>query len=215
LPSRGGCGSRLSRTSKRTEAVQVSKDRGSQPSAARRASLPLCGSTLLSAPLPEKRSLGEGSIRILPGQYFDLDTGLFYNYFRDYDPQTGRYVQSDPIGLRGGLNTYLYAFGQPTRFTDPLGLIAMAISSEEIAMGLDPGRAVEAEGRALGLICAEGVPCDAGFQRQNLINRLCEPLLFQPGGTKRSLGQRAFDACVETCRQQLTKRCQKLQASCP
>ena len=38
-----------------------------------------------------------------PGPYADVETGLFYNYFRDYDPQTGRYVQSDPIGLTGGV----------------------------------------------------------------------------------------------------------------
>ncbi len=56
------------------------------------------------------------------GQYVDEETGLAYNYFRDYDAVTGRYVESDPVGLDGGLNTYAYAFGAPTVRTDPLGL---------------------------------------------------------------------------------------------
>ena len=48
-----------------------------------------------------------------PGRRYDAATGLYYNYFRDYDPDTGRYAQSDPIGLDGGINTYGYANCSP------------------------------------------------------------------------------------------------------
>ncbi|MCG3171196.1 MAG: hypothetical protein CALGDGBN_02791 [Pseudomonadales bacterium] len=84
----------------------------------------------------EARAFGEGgaqtdpdgdgttlNVRLrYPGQYFDSESGLFDNYFRYYDPATGRYITSDPIGLAGGLNTYTYALNNPLYWIDPLGL---------------------------------------------------------------------------------------------
>ena len=83
-------------------------------------------STPFGDTLPNEDPDGDGqALRFnlrFPGQYFDVETGLHYNYFRDYDPATGRYVQSDPIGLRGGLNSYAYALQNPVNILDYQGL---------------------------------------------------------------------------------------------
>jgi RHS repeat-associated protein len=75
--------------------------------------------------LPDQNPSGLGTFVFnlrFPGQYYDQETGLFYNYFRDYDPAKGRYIESDPIGLAGGINTYAYVINNPVNLIDPLGL---------------------------------------------------------------------------------------------
>ena len=69
--------------------------------------------------------------KILPGQYFDQETGLHYNYFRDYDAATGRYLQPDPLGTTAGLNLFLYAGGNPVVLIDPFGLCSCRFVSKE------------------------------------------------------------------------------------
>ena len=62
-----------------------------------------------------------------PDQYRDEETDYHYNYHRDYDPTLGRYLQSDPIGLGGGVNTFGYVLGNPLAYIDPLGTDAVKI----------------------------------------------------------------------------------------
>jgi RHS repeat-associated protein len=82
--------------------------------------------------LPNENPASLGTFKYnlrFPGQLYDAHTGLNYNYFRDYDAATGRYIQSDPIGLAGGINGYGYVDGRPISSIDPLGLAAWSVNN--------------------------------------------------------------------------------------
>jgi RHS repeat-associated protein len=142
--------------------------------------------------VPDENPSGLGVFELplrLPGQYFDKESGLHYNLFRDYDPQAGRNVQSDPIGLAGGINPYAYAYESPLRFIDPYGL--------EVFIGghvaADPvGTATRPDSLHLGLQLQPDNPADfanaPGWTRMP-DGSLVSTLGGQPGG---DLGFRNF-----------------------
>ena len=95
-----------------------------------------------------------------PGQYYDAETGLHYNWMRYYDPNTGRYSTSDPIGLLGGVNMYTYVYGNTLMYVDSYGLcmskkfikIAAATVGGAVTGGMTTGPWGIAYGAAAGLI---------------------------------------------------------------
>ena len=130
--------------------------------------------------LPEEDPDGDGRATVVnlrfPGQYFDRETLLHYDYFRDYDPQTGRYIQSDPIGLNGGTNTYTYVDADPVSYVDPRGLARCRYS-------INPP----------GLVCLSNEPPDndAGFGIQG-------PAIFS--GDKQCKNNPS-NSCIDTRRE--------------
>jgi RHS repeat-associated protein len=92
--------------------------------------------------VPDENPSGLGVFDLplrFPGQRYDKETNLHYNYFRDYDPSLGRYEESDPVGLRGGTNTYAYVGATPLLWFDIWGLLQWNYGSAGWNTGLQTG----------------------------------------------------------------------------
>lgn len=115
---------------------------------------------------PEQDADGDGIPLVFdmrfPGQRHDAEGNQNYNYFRDYEPSTGRHPQSDPIGLSGGVSTYGYVYSSPLIWSDPLGLTAKEKGAAiGCAIGGGVGSSLGAAGGGLaggaaGLSCGPG-----------------------------------------------------------
>ncbi|KAB2325720.1 RHS repeat protein [Betaproteobacteria bacterium SCN1] len=140
----------------------------------------------------------ENNLRF-PGQYFDRETGLHYNYFRDYDPTTGRYIEADPIGLDGGMNLYAYVEGNPLIYVDPLGLKGGLFG--KLLEELIPESIETTVGKGRGAKCATNL-CKK--KPSNL--RIIEECAIQAKPSDSGFSGGILNECIETCKE-LLKKC--------
>jgi RHS repeat-associated protein len=141
-----------------------------------------------------------------PGQYFDPETKLHYNYFRTYAPSTGRYTQGDPIGLEGGWNRFAYVGGNPLSAIDPLGLYESSpwlralvpgqVSFDRGMTALENG-SYGAAALSFGTMLGEQVLTAASFGLTSVakpLGEICEAAAMQTTRVGRWMSQAELDA---------------------
>lgn len=131
-----------------------------------------------------------------PGQYFDAETNLNYNYFRDYEPGTGRYVESDPMGLNGGISTFAYVGSNPMLNFDPKGLMTTVRCGEVMSGGYHC--AVVAECPKTGEKVRFEIGGGGNGTWQRLFGGKIPPKSAMPASPEPSNGEREYHADCST-----------------
>jgi RHS repeat-associated protein len=161
--------------------------------------------------VPDENPLGLGAFEFplrFSGQYADKETNLHYNYFRDYDPVTGRYVQSDPIGLSGGINTYAYVASSPLMYFDKDGLeFKDFLKGQAIKKLLDD--LLTTPGVKRGYDCANNLDCEywKRFGYVAVYDQCKDLYQLEPQG-------KWARQCEDTCSDLMRKKCYP-KTSCP
>lgn len=148
-----------------------------------------------------------------PGQRYDVDTGLNYNYFRDYDSGSGRYIQSDLIGLDAGVATYLYVLGNALTKRDPLGLY-----TDRPGEYCDPIRGLPCGGRPKDdSWCGPGCKRKCETRLREDLNRALDHFVETECDPDHDFGQCEVGAKLqyETIRMLVRKRYKTCLDSCP
>lgn len=142
--------------------------------------------------LPNQNPASGGTFKYnlrFPGQLYDAHAGLIYNYFRDYDPAVGRYVESDPIGLEGGINTYAYAFDSPTNLSDASGLNPAAAARAGVVAGEIANAGINAALIALTGTTLGGVIYEMCHSDSNANERRCNAQLKRDSASCRAVAR--------------------------
>ncbi|MGH7490161.1 MAG: RHS repeat-associated core domain-containing protein, partial [bacterium] len=167
---------------------------------------------------PAENPAGAGTFKYnlrFPGQLYDSHAGLNYNYFRDYDPAIGRYVESDPIGLKGGINSFGYVGQNPILRRDPLGLattLELCLNPANVDACVAAGEITEAQAEAIrragsriaAAIAAAKVASEACKDDDR--KQHCEDLLRVDTDTCNAIARRRGPAAGAVCHASASER---------